>query len=194
MTNLTCDEALRLMTDGFPIEKCIVTERLDIRRLGDLIEFDVIIRDSVIIFFDCPSVEFKGKVLIENCQIVKSAFNYAYFINGLEIRNSSFKEYVDFEAGGHNENGAIILDENSFNGFVNFFDCWFKGPVIIKGNVFGKGSNLLGNKEEEYKSVFDGIAIIENNTGRVDLDGEGDKQVNVIYFNRETGEGFNALQ
>jgi hypothetical protein len=194
MKKITCEEALQLITGGFPIENCIVTDKLDIRQLGNQVEPDIIMKDSVIDFLDSPSVEFKGRAIIENCSIVKSVFNYAYFVKGIALRKCIFESYVDFEAGGHNENGGFVLEDNSFKGFVNFFDCWFMGAVIVKGNTFESGSNLLGNKGESYEPIFDGVTIIENNAGRMDCDGEGDKQTNVIYFNPETGEGFNAFQ
>jgi hypothetical protein len=49
-------------------------------------------------------------------------------------------------------------------------------------NEFAGGANLLGNKDEPFGVQFDVEPRIENNRGRIDLDGEGDKIVNSIVL------------
>jgi len=65
---------------------------------------------------------------------------------------------------------------------VNFFDCWFKSGVIVSNNDFKKGTNLLGNKDEVYRVQFDIEPVVENNTGSINLDGEGGENSNTIYL------------
>ena len=86
-----------------------------------------------------PSIEFKNKVIFENSYFCKCSFNYTYFLGGLTIDNCVFESYLDFEAGGHNQNNNLFTIKNShFKSFVNFFDCLFQSGVEIINNHFEK--------------------------------------------------------
>jgi hypothetical protein len=89
--------------------------------------------------------------------------------------NCTFDDYLDFQAGGHNKSGnPVILTNNNFKDFVNFFDCWYENEVTISNNKFHKGTNLLG-KPHNIPVTFDKEAIIKDNIGQLDLDNEGEK-------------------
>ena len=78
----------------------------------------------------------------------------------------------DFQAGGHNKNGnPVIILNNNFKGFVNFFDCWYENEVTICNNNFLKGTNILG-KPNNISVTFYKKPIIKDNIGQLDLDNE----------------------
>jgi hypothetical protein len=83
---------------------------------------------------------------------------------------------LDFQAGGHNKTGnPIIITNNNFKDFVNFFDCWYENEVTISNNnKFHKGTNLLG-KPHNIPVTFDKEPIIKDNIGQLDLNNEGEK-------------------
>jgi hypothetical protein len=82
---------------------------------------------------------------------------------------------LDFQAGGHNKTGnPIIITNNNFKDFVNFFDCWYENEVTISNNKFHKGTNLLG-KPHNIPVTFDKEPIIKDNIGQLELNNEGEK-------------------
>ncbi len=180
MINLKSEDALRLISQGVAIENCIVQERIDITNLGLELMNDVIIKGCSIAEFYSPSVVFKGKLIFSSTKFNRCVFNYSYFTKGIRIERSRFEEYLDFESGGHNKFGDIELIDNQFQGFVNFFDCWFHGNVIVKNNSFTSGTNLQGNKGRQFEVRFDQLLSVENNLGRMDINGEGERDENVI--------------
>jgi len=104
-------------------------------------------------------------------------FSFSYFLGGLEIINCCFKNYLDFQSGGHNKTHNPVRLENSvFLDFVNFFDCSYDGPFILNGNDFQKGTNILGNKNMPYEVTFKLAPLLKNNKGIINLNGEGDKK------------------
>ncbi|MDR0810996.1 MAG: hypothetical protein LBN23_01785, partial [Paludibacter sp.] len=90
--------------------------------------------ENKVIFDNCTIEEFTSfitfhkKVKFINCHFKKKClFISTYFIDGLFIDKCLFDNYIDFQAGGHNQNGSsIIISNNTFKGFVNFFDCWYE--------------------------------------------------------------------
>ncbi|GHV23971.1 hypothetical protein FACS1894174_10200 [Bacteroidia bacterium] len=76
--------------------------------------------------------------------------------------------------GGHNMK-TILIEGNIFNEFVNFFDCQFNELIELKSNIFHKGSNILGNRNEGFKNNFKKGYINEKNIGNINLDGIGIK-------------------
>jgi hypothetical protein len=118
------------------------------------------------------SIEFFKKITIKNSKIKSANFFSSYFIGGLTIESCEFENEVDFQCGGHNMDGAEIrFVDNIFSNFVNFFDCYFIGPFIMKNNIFKKGTNLLGNKGEPYEVTFETEPKIENIKGNLELNG-----------------------
>ena len=50
-----------------------------------------------------------------------------------------------------------------------FFDCQFEGNVIIKDNIFKKGSDLFLNENKGFDNSFERQLVVENNIGRLDM-------------------------
>jgi len=63
----------------------------------------------------------------------------------------------------------FVLERNLFNGFFSFFDCQFEGNVIVKDNIFKKGSDLLLKEDKGFDNLFERQLIIENNIGHLDM-------------------------
>jgi hypothetical protein len=64
-----------------------------------------------------------------------------------------------------------VLERTTFGGFVNFFDCWFTGPVVIRRCRFEGGTNLLGNGGQSVAVQFDVPPAIEENLRNLGVDG-----------------------
>jgi|GEM_PF-640710 len=181
--SISAENAADLITHGKPLIDLHVKGTLNLYSLKEQIKSELIMQNCIVEDLVSPSIEFEHPVRITGSTIVKCSFNYAYFLAGLTIDHSTFNSYVDFEFGGHNQNNSPLTITNStFEEFVNFFDCWFKSEVIISHNHFVKGTNLLGNMDDSYRTHFEVEPVIENNRGAIDLDGEGDKKVNTIYL------------
>jgi len=177
---LTTEEVVNKLKRGQVIEDVLVLG--DINLLDQSVSFkkDVIFRNCSLGQFISPSTEFYGNVVFESCEIKKFVFNYTYFFSGLRLIDCTVSEYLDFEAGGHNKNGEFILRSNTFEKFVNFFDCWFLEPVIVENNLFKDGTNLLGNVGLSFSVKFEKGKNVSGNQGRLDIDGQGDKQINIV--------------
>ncbi|OOG75425.1 hypothetical protein [Flavobacterium sp. A45] len=112
------------------------------------------------------------EIIIENCIINKLSVHTCWFEQGVTFKNNHVMNYVDFQMGGHNKK-IINVTGNIFHDFVSFFDCHFEDQLIIEKNIFLRGSNLLGNKNEGFANTFESEVIINNNIGNLDLDGLG---------------------
>lgn len=55
--------------------------------------------------------------------------------------------------------------------FVNFFDCWYLGPVVIRRCHFVAGTNLLGNVDQPFVTSFKIPPVIEDTTGTLTMNG-----------------------
>jgi len=145
--------------------------------LTGLDNFDrkIVIDNCVFEFFEGISSQFLKQVRLTNSEFKKCDFTFTYFLGGLEIQNCVFESYLDFQAGGHNKDGSEFSIRNStFKNFVNFFDCWYESAVIIENNDFQQGTNLLGKHTSSgIETTFDVQPVIENNRGKLDIDGEG---------------------
>jgi len=116
-------------------------------------------------------IEYNKPLKLKNCVIETADFHANYFMDGLLIERCEFKSAVDFQCGGHNKSDKFISMKNSkFNGFVNFFDCYFGGPVEIVNCEFAEGTNLLGNKNKPYEVYFEVKPILKKNVGNLNLD------------------------
>lgn len=115
-------------------------------------------------------VQFYKRVTIKNSYVKNASFNFSYFIGGLTIDNCVFDEYLDFEAGGHNSPGNfVIIKDNCFRSFVNFFDCWFTGEISIDNNTFENGTNILSKNQ---LVSFDVPILTQNNVGDLSIESE----------------------
>lgn len=120
--------------------------------------------------------QFQGNVLIQDCTFLdpNSALEgfATYFHAGFVMERCRSAGPVDLQCGGHNRNGNWIrIVDVSFEKFVNFFDCWFEGPVEVSRCKFKCGTNLLGNQNHPCRVTFDVAPIIEQNEGVLTLDG-----------------------
>jgi hypothetical protein len=106
---------------------------------------------------------------IENCIINNLKIHSCWFVNGLLLKNSIVKNYINYQMGGHNTK-PIVIDGNVFTEFFNFFDCQFENIIELKNNVFKKGTNLLGNRGEGFENSFVAGWLAENNVGDIDID------------------------
>lgn len=129
----------------FHVKNCII----------DTVDFD---------FFEC---EFK--IIIENCIINNLLIHSCWFENGLDFNNNHVRNYVNYQMGGHNKK-PINITGNIFCDFVSFFDCHFEDQMLLQNNLFLKGSNLLGNKNEGFVNTFDNEIILIDNIGDLNLD------------------------
>ena len=112
--------------------------------------------------------ELKVHLIIEGCIINNFHIHSCWFVNGLVLKHSIVKNYIDYQMGGHNIN-PIVFDGNIFTDFFNFFDCQFENVIELKNNVFINGSNLLGNKGEGFENRFENGWLTENNVGDIDI-------------------------
>ena len=87
------------------------------------------ISNSIINSLCFPAFEIGAKVVIENCNIGTLMINNTWFEAGLVLRNTIVKSRIEYEAGGHNKS-PIIIENNIFEEYFNFFDCQFKEQVI----------------------------------------------------------------
>lgn len=133
------------------------------------------ISNSIINTIDFDYFESKVEIIIENCLIYNLSIHSCWFTKGLVLKNNHILSYVDYQMGGHNENPIYILG-NVFTEFINFFDCQFNEEIIVEGNVFSKGTNLLGNLKEGFENSFNKGVVCNNNVGELNLDGVGNIQ------------------
>lgn len=168
--------------DGLPgnhansiILKNQIVDKVGFRKIFSESKVDTIIFDKCIL--DNVSFEIleQGKkIVIMNSIINHLDIHGTWFFNGFELLNSNIIQYVDYQMGGHNlMSEKIIIKNNVFSEFFNFFDCIFYGPVIIENNIFLKGTNILGNLQASWVNKFDIAPIVLNNIGKIDYDGEG---------------------
>jgi hypothetical protein len=90
-----------------------------------------------------------------------------YFIRGMTISNCTFIREARILFGGHNKDGPFLIQDSTFCDFVDFTDCLFMGPVVLKNVQFQKGTNLLGMEGQPYRVSFDVAPILKNVTGEL---------------------------
>lgn len=162
-------EAKRIMDQGIPLTDSIIREVLMIES-GSEWNKKITIENCIIENLSCIMVQFHKHLTIRNSYIKNASFNFSYFIGGLTIDNCIFDEYLNFEAGGHNNLGNFVMIKgNHFRSFVNFFDCWFTGEVSIDNNIFENGTNILSKNQ---LVSFDIPFQIENNVGDLNVESE----------------------
>lgn len=170
--NITAERATDLLREGQVLKDIYVGGELKIET-SDAWSKEVVFENCIIEDFSGSATPFDKPVSLINCHFKKCQFAFTYFLGGLTIDSCIFDTYLDFQAGGHNKTGnPIIITNNVFKDFVNFFDCWYENEVSITKNKFHKGTNLLG-KPHNIPVQFDIEAIIKDNIGQLDLDNEG---------------------
>lgn len=175
MNAINASHALDLLRSGQPLQYMHV-DTLDLHSLASDdqtgIHVSIIARDSRIDALDSSSLVFHRPVIFERCHL-GTAFCWATsFLAGAEFIECTFDGPVTFECGGHNEPpAAFVLNTCTFTHFVNFFDCWYLGPVLIRSCHFDAGSNLLGNVDQPFVTSFEIPPVIAGNTGTLSIDG-----------------------
>lgn len=167
--NITPQHAKSILDTGSRLTDFTVNGCIEIDAGSDW-EKEIFMENCVIEDFKCLMVYFKKNVTIKDCRFKNASFNFSYFHGGLAIENCTFDEYLDFEAGGHNDLGnSVTIRKNNFKEFVNFFDCWYTGEVIVEENIFNKGTNI---SSKEQLVSFDIPPRILNNTGDLAVESE----------------------
>lgn len=173
--NITTERATELLKDGQRLTDVYIDGELKIEA-EDTWHNEVVFEDCIVEYFSGSTTQFDKPVRFINCHFEKCDFAFTYFLGGLTIDNCTFDNYLDFQAGGHNKTGnPVIITNNDFKAFVNFFDCWYENEVTINNNEFHEGTNLLG-KPNSIPVTFDKEPIIKDNLGQLDLNNEGNKK------------------
>lgn len=159
-------EALALLQRSEPIRD---------RRISDVV---AVPPDSFGGRVDCERVNFASlttictmfhePVRMVDCHFENLDFYAAYFLQGLLMTGCTVRGRVQFQSGGHNNDGAVQIIDTQFNGFVDFEDCWFTGPVQLRNVSFDAGTNLLGNADSPVTARFDVAPELENVVGELD--------------------------
>jgi hypothetical protein len=173
---LPASAALEELKKTRVLQDALVEGSLSLRPLcdGDALKGPVHIVDCLLDQLDGPCIEFAGPVLLAGNHIRRVEFFAAYFLAGLTVRGCVFEDNVDFQCGGHNRDGsAIVIEDSTFRGFVNFYDCWFEGPLAVRRCDFKAGTNLLGNRGKPFEVQFDVTPEVAEVAGTIDADGEG---------------------
>jgi hypothetical protein len=176
MRTLSAREVLDRLGRGEPVRDAQVSVPFDLRVLcdGDDLCVPVRLAGCRLAGLSAACVQFHDPVVLKHCTVesAEGAFFAAYFLAGLHLSGCSFQSAVDFQCGGHNKAPrAVLIEDTTFAGFVNFLDCWFEGPVAVRRCRFEAGTNLLGNKGRPYEVQFDLPPVIEGNHGDLGLDG-----------------------
>jgi hypothetical protein len=170
--NISPERATDLLQEEQPLIDCYIDGEIKIET-NETWDKEVVMENCVVEYFSGSATQFEKPVRLVNCHFLKCQFVFTYFSGGLIIDNCIFDGYLDFQAGGHNKTGKpVIIANNQFADFVNFFDCWYENEVIISNNTFQKGTNLLG-RPFNIPVTFDIAPVIENNKGQLDLNTEG---------------------
>ena len=172
--NISNERALELLKEEQSLSDSYIGGHLSIVTMENWTK-EVFIENCVLKYFAAVSVQFDKPVKLINCHFKECELFSSYFFGGLTIENCTFDSYLDFQSGGHNKTGCPVnIIDNEFKDFVNFFDCWYENDVRICNNKFNKGTNLLGNPNN-LGATFEKEPIIQDNTGRLDFDHEGER-------------------
>lgn len=174
MRIVAASEALETLRRGDALRDSTVIGDLSLRPLAeaDVVRTPIRVEDCHIERLEGEWLRFDAGVAVANSTVGVMSFTSAYFPCGLDLIACAVAGAVDFQCGGHNAGGhAFQLVRCEFREFVNFFDCWFEGPVVVRECRFEAGSNLLGNVSRPMQVQFDVAPVIESNIGSLDLDG-----------------------
>jgi hypothetical protein len=178
MRRFSKDEVLERLRRGKVVRNAVIAESLDLRVLcqkGYKIQLPIRFVGCHLRGLEASRLGFHERIFLKGCTIqsAENAFDSSWFVAGLGVEKCTFESAVSFQCGGHNQQGTeVVLVDNTFKGFVNFFDCWFEGPVEVRGCRFKGGTNLLGNQGKPFQVTFDVPPILEDNLGDLNVDRE----------------------
>ena len=179
MTNLKFEDlsiqnakdVIQIIQSSRVVKNLIMDEEIELIGI-DNFEHAIRIENCVISKWSGSSTQFTKLVEFYNCHFDSCSFMFTYFLAGFKITNCTFEKYIDFQAGGHNaESCAVEINKNTFNSYVNFFDCWYHDPVLMTDNEFKKGTNILCGTNKVL-TTFVLSPIIENNRGNLKINSE----------------------
>lgn len=184
MERISAIEALQRLNAGAAVVNAEVLEPIDLRALcpphpqflHDIIPCRIEFRSCRLNSLDAMEAFFQERVTLIDTRVEAQhgSFWCCYFFKGAEIERCEFLRPLDFSCGEGNKDGSIFaLRDTVFHEFVNFLDCFFDGPVEIRGCRFEKGTNLLGNRGQPYAAQFRALRVLDGNEGRMDIDGYG---------------------
>lgn len=133
------------------------------------IDNEIVIEDLHIDVLDLSFIEIEAHVSIRRSVISTLKLTTCWFLGGMTMEECVVHSYIDYQMGGHNHR-EIRICNNIFSDFFDFFDCHFDANVVVKNNVFCRGTNLLGNKGKGYENLFNGGFDICNNVGNTKVD------------------------
>lgn len=145
-----------------------VIERIDENTFDGLGNEGMSLEHCVIHVLDLSTIEFHGKVTIRNCIIDKLNLHCTWFAEGLEFMGNIVMSDIDYQMGGHN-NDVMVISENLFHGFFDFFDCHFENQLNVENNVFMKGTDLILRENKGFDNFFHGGLVLSSNIGKLNV-------------------------
>lgn len=169
---ISAEDALAQLRSGQPLRGYSISGNLELPP-SETWPQEICLENCLVENLACLSVDFSKLVKLLNCRFANCQFTFSYFLGGLTIDSCYFDDYLDFQAGGHNQGGEPVRIVNSrFAAFVNFFDCQYESAVIITDNHFSGGTNLLG-KPHNIPVTFEVAPLLARNSGQLAADNEG---------------------
>ena len=145
-----------------------VIERIDENTVDGLCNEGMSLEHCVIHVLDLSTIEFHGKVTIRNCIIDKLNLHCTWFAEGLEFMGNIVMSDIDYQMGGHN-NDVMVISDNIFHGFFDFFDCHFENQLNVENNVFMKGTDLILRENKGFDNYFHGGLVLSSNIGKLNV-------------------------
>ena len=167
--SILIERSMELINDGHPLVDAYLEGDIKII-INRSWNREVVIDNCIVENFEGSVTQFDKPVKFTNSHFKNCTFVFSYFKQGLLIDNCTFDKYLDFQAGGHNKIGyPVIIRNNKFIDFVNFFDCWYNGEVFVCNNEFGKGTNI---ESQQQLITFDIPPVIASNIGLTTIEAE----------------------
>ena len=145
-----------------------VIERIDENTVDGLGNEGMSLEHCVIHVLDLSTIEFHGKVTIRNCIIDKLNLHCTWFAEGLEFMGNIVMSDIDYQMGGHN-NDVMVISDNIFHVFFDFFDCHFENQLNVENNVFMKGTDLILRENKGFDNYFHGGLVLSSNIGKLNV-------------------------
>jgi hypothetical protein len=108
---ISAEQALNLVAEGSALIDYYIVGTLDLSAISKELQHTIIIEKCIIDNLEAVGLEFNCRIQLVHSKFTKCAFNYTYFLNGLTIDHCTFVSYLDFEAGGHNQNSSLFIDQ-----------------------------------------------------------------------------------
>ncbi|MFC4424897.1 hypothetical protein [Deinococcus navajonensis] len=175
MTDLRAERALAELREGRPLTAVRILDELGLGHLAahdDVVHVPITFRHCELNTVFGSLVLFEAPVTFEHCMVGEAIFHASYFLGGATFTGCTFTGPVTFDSGGHNDPPtAFVLEECTFQAFVDFFDVWFPGPLIVRDCHFAEGTNLLLYTEEPFGTTAEFPSRIYGNTGTLNCQG-----------------------